>query len=335
MSDWEDAPAKSTSGNGWEDAPAKPKGLRRELARQSGLTARYGIEGLADFAGIATNPMAATINAATGANMPRLRDATSSVLDRMGLPKPEGATQRVIGDMSRAMVGMGGFSQAAQRTAPMVSGASKSLMETLARNQGAQQLSAAGAGFGGGVARESDAGPGGQLAAALAGSVATPAGMAGVKWAGGHLADAGAAVGASFGNQRAINRLAGDAAKRVAGGSREQIIDDIANMSDDGYSPTVAEAIVQGQIGKAGQHGGATVKLQKDLTGAKGIEDVLTGTARTQKVAIANSVKELNAKMTPIREQILADVNKNGGVDPSKITDKIDEMLAAPKISLP
>jgi hypothetical protein len=34
------------------------------IPRQLGLTARHGIEGLADFAGIATNPLAATTNAA-------------------------------------------------------------------------------------------------------------------------------------------------------------------------------------------------------------------------------------------------------------------------------
>ena len=51
------------------------------IPRQAGLAARYGVEGMADVAGIVTNPIAATANA-MGANLPRLRDATSGVLDK-------------------------------------------------------------------------------------------------------------------------------------------------------------------------------------------------------------------------------------------------------------
>ena len=76
------------------------------LPRQAGLTARYGLEGLADVAGIVTNPIAATANA-MGANMPRLRDATSGVLDKIGLPSPNTPTERVVGDASRMLAGGG------------------------------------------------------------------------------------------------------------------------------------------------------------------------------------------------------------------------------------
>ena len=48
------------------------------IPRQLGLTARHGIEGLADFAGIAANPLAATINAAsTGPSSRMIESATS------------------------------------------------------------------------------------------------------------------------------------------------------------------------------------------------------------------------------------------------------------------
>ena len=152
------------------------------------------------------------------------------------------------------------------------------------------------------------------------------------------------AIGSSFNNKAGIERLAKDAISKNAGQSREQIINAIAENRQkalanvgvdkiDGYRPTVAEVIANEQIGKSGQFGGAAVRLQRDLTGAQGIEDVLTGTNRANKVALAEHGAKVNSVTTPMRESALAASNVRGGVDVNKLVGSIDQTLNDPKIS--
>lgn len=151
------------------------------IPRQLGLTARHGIEGLADFAGIAANPLAATINAATGSKLPRLRDATSNMLDWAGLPTPNTPTERVVGDASRILAGGGGMVKGAQlatKVAPALS--------PLAARPGLQAASAVGSGLAGGYTRETGGNPTSQFVMSLLGGVASPVGVAGVN-AGGNF----------------------------------------------------------------------------------------------------------------------------------------------------
>jgi hypothetical protein len=151
------------------------------IPRQLGLTARHGIEGLADFAGIAANPLAATINAATGSNIPRLRDATSNVLDRVGLPSPNTPTERVVGDASRILAGGGGMVKGAQ-----LAGKVAPALAPLAARPGLQASSAIGSGLAGGYTRETGGNPTSQLVASVLGGLAAPAGVAGLN-AGGNF----------------------------------------------------------------------------------------------------------------------------------------------------
>src|SRR5574340_998067 len=84
-------------------APKKQgAGVKMDMAisnipRQLGLTARHGIEGAADFAGIFSNPIAGFSNEVFGTKLPTLRDATAGTLDYLGVPKPQNATERVVG----------------------------------------------------------------------------------------------------------------------------------------------------------------------------------------------------------------------------------------------
>lgn len=315
----------------------QPRSFTEELGRQAGLTARYGVEGLANVAGIFTNPIAATANLflPKSSKLATLGASTSNLLDNIGLPKPENATERIVGDMSRLVAGAGGLSSAARATVPLVGGGAKLVAKALASNPGTQAISAAGAGLGTSTAREIGYGPGVQFAAGLGGAVLAPGAASLAGGLKGHAVDATSVARASFGHQKSIDKLAGDAARRVAGDSREKILADIKNVEEyiPGSPKTVAEAIAQNQIGKAGQHGGATIKLQQDLTGADGIADVLTGVARTRNVAIENHLKALNTKFGPARERILAEVNARGGVRPSQITKDIDKMMARTDLS--
>lgn len=151
------------------------------IPRQLGLTARHGIEGLSEFAGIATNPIAGTANAVFGTNIPRLRDATAGVLDRIGLPKPETPTERVVGDASRFLAGGGGMVKGAQMASKAVP-----MLAPLAARPELQAASAVGSGGAGGYTRETGGSPAAQFAMSLLGGVAAPGAVAGVN-AGGNF----------------------------------------------------------------------------------------------------------------------------------------------------
>lgn len=144
------------------------------IPRQAGLAARYGVEGLADVAGIAANPLAATFNAALGTNFPRTRDAVAPILDRIGLPKPETATERVVGDASRILASGGGMVKGAQ-TAGQVAPA----VAQLAARPGLQAASAVGSGLAGGYTRETGGDTTSQFIMSVLGGVAAPGAVAG------------------------------------------------------------------------------------------------------------------------------------------------------------
>lgn len=144
------------------------------IPRQIGLAARYGLEGLADVAGIAANPLAGASNRLLGTDLQTLRGATSGVLDRIGLPQPANATERVVGDASRLLAGGGGMVRGAQ-----LAGKAAPVAAELAARPGLQAASAVGSGAAGGYYRETGGSPAGQMLAAIAGGVALPAAVAG------------------------------------------------------------------------------------------------------------------------------------------------------------
>jgi hypothetical protein len=154
----------------------------RDIPRQVGMFARYGIESAGQLANIGTEPIRQMlVNPALNAlGMRGAKDTGSvatDVANALGLPQPQNANERVIGDATR-MVGssalMGGAAnKAAQYAAPMA----RNVLQQLAANQGTQTAGAAGAGLAGGAVRESGGGPWEQLGAALAGGL-TGAGLA-------------------------------------------------------------------------------------------------------------------------------------------------------------
>lgn len=165
------------------------------IPRQLGLTARHGIEGLAEIGGIVSNPLAATANA-IGAGFPRLQDATSRLLDTVGLPRPNTPRERVVGDASRLLAGGGGMVKGAQLADKALPAATKlaSLARThgigrnvsavtmpsqLAARPGLQAASAVGAGAAGGYTRETGGDPYSQLVMSVLGGVAAPSAVAG------------------------------------------------------------------------------------------------------------------------------------------------------------
>ncbi|NYT76656.1 hypothetical protein H0A71_06600 [Alcaligenaceae bacterium] len=159
-----------------------------EIPRQIGLTARYGIEGLGQAAQVGTEPIRQAVNpmlravglpeaAATGT-------AAQSLADSLGLPQPQSANERVIGDAARLMAGAGGIAGGAGALARGASGVTQAALHGFAASPSSQVSSAAGAGLAGGSVREAGGGPLAQGAAALAGGLAAPMAVAGAQKAG-------------------------------------------------------------------------------------------------------------------------------------------------------
>lgn len=149
--------------SGAADLPEqRQRGVGTELARQAGLTARYGIEGL-------TSP-ANMIGDAFGL---RSSEAISNLLSRIGLPRPENSTERVAGDVSRALAGTGGLTRLAQFASP-TSEIGKALATGFSENFGLQAGASAAASGAAGTTREMGGGPGSQLAAGLTAGVVVP-----------------------------------------------------------------------------------------------------------------------------------------------------------------
>ena len=152
----------------------------REIPRQVGLTARYGLEGLGQVADTVTEPIRQLIvNPLAGVmGLPKATRSTSQMAsgaaDAMGLPSPRTADERVIGDASRLVAGAGGLAGAAGAASRATTGAASKALATLAANPGQQAISGAGAGAAGGSVREAGGGPVEQFAASLVGGVSAP-----------------------------------------------------------------------------------------------------------------------------------------------------------------
>jgi hypothetical protein len=154
------------------------------LPRQLGLTARYGMEGLGEMAQIGTEPLRQFITdplmrAMGGQPGKPLGQAATGLADSLGLPKPQGANERVVGDASRLVAGVGGLGGASSLANKLPSMVGKGA-EFLSANIGTQAASVAGAGGAGGAVREAGGGPWEQAGAALAGGLAVPGAAGGL-----------------------------------------------------------------------------------------------------------------------------------------------------------
>lgn len=134
-----------------------------EVGRQVGLTVRYGVEGITALPNM--------VGDALGLRSTR---AVSQGLTNFGLPSPEGAKERVVGDVTRAMAGQGGTMALGKGLTNAAAPAAQNIGAVLSGNRGSQVLSAAGAGAGSGTARESGAGWMGQTVGGLLGGIAAP-----------------------------------------------------------------------------------------------------------------------------------------------------------------
>jgi hypothetical protein len=165
-----------------------------DIPRQVGLTARYALEGPAQALQIFSEPVRTMVTdpllRAAGAipdgrpnltglvtgqapqrgSSKPLGEIASGLADWLGLPKPQGANERVIGDAARLVAGAGGMNAAA-RTGAALPGVVGDVLTGLSSGPTQQLTSAAGAGLLGGASREAGGGPITQAAASTVGAV--------------------------------------------------------------------------------------------------------------------------------------------------------------------
>ena len=170
----------------------------RDIPRQVGLTARYGIEGAGQMLDTFTNPIRGVQNyvaeKAAGSPAPgqkpagyaaRTSEMATALANKLGLPQPQTDYERVIGDASRAVVGTVAGAKGAQSLAGLAaSPTTRAVLTNLASNPGTQATAAAAGAGASGTVRESGGSPGEQFAAGFLTSMAAPSVVQGVQNAG-------------------------------------------------------------------------------------------------------------------------------------------------------
>jgi len=157
-----------------------------QIPRQIGLTARYGLEGLGQMAEIATEPIRQLVTdplaraAGVKAKSKPMSGVASDFADWIGLPSPQGANERVVGDATRLVAGGGGMIGAANKAAKLPGLVGK-VGTFMGQNPVNQLVSAAGAGGAAGASREAGGDPAMQAVAGLFGGLAAPAALAGAR----------------------------------------------------------------------------------------------------------------------------------------------------------
>lgn len=147
--------------------------LAEREGRGLGLGARSAIQGIGGLVG-ALGGDAFNAYVMPG-EQPSYRDAASTLADRIGLPKPQSARERVAGDVGEALsgtavtLGAGGLAGLASRGAP---GITNRLASLFTAQPGLQATSAATGSAASGLTRESGGGQGAQLAAGIVGGIA-------------------------------------------------------------------------------------------------------------------------------------------------------------------
>lgn len=205
------------------------------------------------------------------------------------------------------------------------------------------------------AAKEAGYGPVVQTLAGLGGGMAPVAGQVVAKPITKALGNIGATIGASAGNETAINRLLAQKIQQLAGENADDIAR--ANLSGTTYlpgaSPTVGQSIAQANLDNPGKvFGGEMVGMERSLSGANGIADILPSVKAQQTQAViepfqlmaggstreaqdatqAAAVLKREAMTAPLRDSSRQSADTYGIYAP-KLIDKIDESLNLAKNS--
>tara|TARA_R100001163_G_scaffold33486_1_gene25940 strand:+ start:1300 stop:3480 length:2181 start_codon:yes stop_codon:yes gene_type:complete len=154
------------------------KSVTDETVRQLGLTARSMAEGGASLVGILYDPIAAMINLASQMtnnpqNIKPLGMQMTNLLNNLGIPNPEDATERIVNMVGQGMTGAGGSAQISRQLANFLRGTAKKVATIMSAKPGLQTVAGGGAGASGQGAAELGYGPVTQFISALLGGLST------------------------------------------------------------------------------------------------------------------------------------------------------------------
>ena len=138
----------------------EPSGFLDDLGRQAGLTARHAVGGVTKAVTGLSDAVRPYLDVVVPGEMEPLTPKVDPLLDRF-FPKPEGATERIVGEASEFVASAAPWLKAGQA----IPGA-----QVLAEMPKTQMFGAATGGGAGQLAEESGVGEGGQMAASLAGA---------------------------------------------------------------------------------------------------------------------------------------------------------------------
>jgi hypothetical protein len=150
------------------------QGMFNDVARQVGLTARHGIEGIANTVGLVTDPITYAMNDIAGTNAPTVGQLGTRAADAAGLPTPQTGLERIVGAGSRAMAGATPMIGAGRLLAGAASPVTQAVGRTFAADAGGQFAAGAGGATAAQAVQEGGGGQGAQLAAAVGGSLIAP-----------------------------------------------------------------------------------------------------------------------------------------------------------------
>lgn len=333
-----DKPKPKSGVSGLPGPGAGGPAVMAAIKRPIGQAARYGLEGGLGVLDLFATPANMAINAVAPDDMKITKGYGQTIADAIGLPGPDGGIEEAVADVSRAVAGVGGVAKGAEAISSRLTPAAQRVARFLSENRPLQMKAAIGSGAGATVARENEWGQLGSMAAQMAGAVAVPGGFRAARYVAEPFVDAGATIGAAFGKEAGIRHVTSDAAgrmmRRVPEADRPDIDIALRTASEyvPGAKPTVAEALAEQQMGQPRQVGGSFVRLQKDLTGAQGVEDVLPTVALKAQKATADARSALNAKTGPMRDAVLDDINTTqGGISSRRLAQRLDDLANDPQ----
>lgn len=324
--EWDEPKAPDPSQVEWDDAPPS-RSTGEELLRQGGLTARAAIAGN-PFVAIPDMLMAPVRWGVNKIRPNTLMPAGEAIGDILHLPKPENRREDIIQALAQ-VTASGGGAPALEKLAAKSGPSLQHVLKWLSEKPMLQIDAGAGAVAGGELGKEAGFGPTGQMLTSLAAAAIMPGAKPVVRGAMEPLMDIAATGNAAFGGKWGINRIASDAVERGLGDQKGRVAAALNNATEyvPSAKPTVAEAIAEANMKSTDQFGGWAVRLQKDLSGAKGVEDVLPSVSKEQAAAVAAETARVNKEMWPIGKRILESSNAYGGVNARHIFSTIDTML--------
>lgn len=299
----------------------------REIGRQLGLTTRAGVTGALALPNIAADALTNLVNLIAGRQvMQPTSQAVSGLLTRMGVPEAQTPTERVVQDVAQAMGGVAAPAALAGKLSPMAA-------EFFLASPKAQTAAAVGGASAGGVARESDVGPLGQVGAALMGATA-PAGATSAQAAGRGIRESVRPL-----TQAGREVITGNVLRSLARDPELAIKQAEAfTPSVPGYTPTTAQAtrdigLISAETPIRSMAGLGEFEAQASAANQARLK-ILNQMAKDQD-ALARAYQKRDEVSAPIREQAFANSVVSPETFQSAITlgvnKTIDNILASPK----